>query len=88
MTDLNKRYFLKGLGRCLGRAVSIYHAEYARANEEIEKAGFFDSYESSCALTLAYPDEMILDAARRAGIQTENRETIDICRELFEQGEL
>lgn len=85
MTDLNKRYFLQNLARCVGRAVAVYHREYCKAEQEAEKVSFFDSYESSYALTLAYPDDLIMDAAQRAGIETEGKEKLEICRELFER---
>ena len=55
--------------------------EEARRKEEFDR--FFDSYESSYALTLAYPDDILIETARRNGIETENRSKIDIVKELF-----
>ncbi len=46
---------------------------------------FFDSYESSYALTLAYPDEILMETARKEGIAVEGREKNAIVRELFEK---
>ena len=55
--------------------------EEADQKEEFDK--FFDSYESSYALTLAYPDEILLETARHYGIETEGRKKNDIVKELF-----
>lgn len=44
---------------------------------------YFDSYESSYALTLAYPDDILLETARKNGVETEGREKNDIIKELF-----
>jgi len=84
MTDNSRRqflskYFLHQVGRCLrGFEDGI---EEARQKEEFDL--FFDSYESSYALTLAYPDEILLETARQYGIETEGRKKIDIVKELF-----
>jgi hypothetical protein len=44
---------------------------------------FFESYESSYALTLAYPDELLMETARQEGVEVEGREKIEIVKELF-----
>ena len=46
---------------------------------------YFDSYESSYALTLAYPDEILIETARQSGIRTDGREKNEIIKELFEK---
>ncbi|MGB9616718.1 MAG: hypothetical protein ACPL7J_05300 [Desulfomonilaceae bacterium] len=46
---------------------------------------FFESYESSYPLTLGYPDDILFETAKRAGIKTEGREKRDIVKELFEK---
>lgn len=51
--------------------------------EELDQ--FFKTYETSYALTLAYPDELILASARKCGIETENRNKSDIIKDLFMQ---
>jgi hypothetical protein len=50
------------------------------------KGDFFDSYEMSYSLTLAYPREMFEQMARDQGIPYEGVETIDIARELYRRG--
>lgn len=44
---------------------------------------YFASYESCNSLTLAYPDEILIETARNAGIKVDGREKIDIVKELF-----
>jgi len=84
MTDNSKRrflskYFLHQVGRCLrGFEGGI---EEACQKEEFDR--FFESYESSYALTLAYPDDILIETARKYGIETENRPKKDIVKELF-----
>ena len=46
---------------------------------------FFESYESSYALTLAYPDDILIETAHQHGIDTEGREKNEIIKELFEK---
>lgn len=46
---------------------------------------FFKSYESSYALTLAYPDDILIATAHQHGIDTEGREKKEIVKELFEK---
>lgn len=55
--------------------------EEARQKAEFDQ--FFDSYESSYALTLAYPDDILLETARKYDIETEDRPKNDIVKELF-----
>jgi hypothetical protein len=47
---------------------------------------FFDSYELSYSLTLAYPREMFEQMARVQGIAYEGVETIEIAKELSRRG--
>lgn len=51
--------------------------------EERTLAEFFESYESSYALTLNYPDEILIETARMQGIEVEGREKIDIVKDMF-----
>jgi Sec-independent protein translocase protein TatA len=88
VTDLSKRSFLRELGRHLGKAVGEFRREAARSREEGQRRSFFDSYESSYALTLAYPQELIEDAARRAGIDPRGKDELQLLRELFQDQEL
>ena len=47
---------------------------------------FFDSYEMSYSLTLAYPREMFEQMARDQGMPYEGVETIDLASELYKRG--
>ena len=67
----------------------------ATINESIEdviddetpgKGDFFDSYEMSYSLTLAYPREMFEQIAREQGLPYEGVETIEIAKELYSRG--
>jgi hypothetical protein len=84
MTDNSRRrflskYFLHQAGRCL----QGFEEGLREARQKAEFDQFFDSYESSYALTLAYPDDILLETARNFGIETENRSKKDIVKELF-----
>jgi len=73
------KYLLHQAGRCLkGFEEGM---EMGRQKAEFDK--FFESYESSYALTLAYPDEILLETAKNCGIETKNRSKRDIVKELI-----
>ena len=81
--DFCKHYFLRQVGEILsGFQKGMQEAERA---EEFDR--YFDSYDSSYALTLAYPDDILLETARQSGIETEGREKKDIVKDLFEKAE-
>jgi hypothetical protein len=50
------------------------------------KGDFFDSYDMSYSLTLAYPREMFEQMARDQGMPYEDIETIELARELNRRG--
>lgn len=50
------------------------------------KGDFFDSYEMSYSLTLAYPREMFEQMARDNNLLYEGVETIEIANELYKRG--
>jgi hypothetical protein len=84
MTDNGRRrflskYFLHQAGRCL----QGFEDGLEEARQKAEFDQFFDSYESSYALTLAYPDDILLETAKKYDIETENRQKKDIVKELF-----
>jgi hypothetical protein len=88
MVDNNKRlFFSKYLLQIAGKAIASFQNGVKSAEEEANFDKFFESYESSHALTLAYPDEILLDSARKAGIKTEGREKSEIVKELFKTRE-
>jgi hypothetical protein len=80
----DRRDFLKGF---LKEATKSFVAGFREGTEQAQTQQdfdeFFDSYESSYALTLNYPDEILIESARKEGIDVEGREKIDIARELF-----
>lgn len=47
---------------------------------------FFDSYENSYSLTLAYPRDMFEQMAEKAGIPHEGRDTLAIAEDLHAKG--
>jgi len=77
----SKRYLLVEVGKVIAAFES--GAQEAKEEEDFEK--FFASYESSYALTLAYPDEILIETARREGIETDGREKIEIVKELLQK---
>lgn len=50
------------------------------------KGDFFDSYEMSYSLTLAYPRELFEQMAREQGMAYEGVETITLATELHKRG--
>ena len=76
-----KRYFL----RQIGNAVDSFREGLEEAQESLAFNDFFESYDSSYALTLAYPDEILIETAHQHGIDTAGREKNEIVKELFEK---
>ena len=86
MVDQNKRnFFRRGWLRQVGEIVSGFQEGMQQADQEIGFDRFFESYDSSYALTLAYPDDLLLETARQHGIETEGREKNEIVKELFKK---
>jgi hypothetical protein len=84
MVDKNKRQFFKrGLLKQVAGIVAGFQEGMATADRMDSFERFFESYESCYALTLAYPDDLLLETARRYGIQTEGRNKKHIIKELF-----
>lgn len=84
--DKSKREFCKKY--FLQQALSIaagFKAGMDSVREKEDFEAFFDSYESSYSLTLAYPDEILLDTARKFGVETKGREKIEIVKELMKK---
>ena len=84
--DKSKREFCKKY--FFQQAVNIaagFRDGVRAAKEKEDFESFFDSYESSYSLTLAYPDEILLDSARKLGVETEGREKIEIVKELLKK---
>jgi hypothetical protein len=84
--DKSKREFCKKY--FFQQAVNIaagFQAGVQAAKEQEDFEAFFDSYESSYSLTLAYPDEILLDTASKFGVETQGREKIEIVKELLKK---
>lgn len=84
MVDHSKRLFFK---RSLIHQIAGFMAGYREGMAEAERKEefdrFFGTYESCYALVLAYPDDILLETARKEGVAVEGREKIDIVKELF-----
>jgi hypothetical protein len=65
--------------------VAGFKAGVQEAKEKEAFDDFFESYESSYALTLAYPDEIMIETARRHGIETQGRGKNEIVKELLKK---
>jgi len=87
MVDESKRrlFSKKYLLQRVGKVMAGYEAGVQEAKEKEDFDKFFGSYESSYALTLAYPDDILLETARREGVETDGREKTAIVKELFEK---
>lgn len=84
MVDKGKRRFLKHFLRDqLADVIGAVHEGMQAADHEDRFDRYFESYESSYALTLAYPDDILLQTARQHGIETDGREKSEIIKELF-----
>ena len=79
--DFCTRYFL----RKIGEVIEGFEAGVEEAEQKEDFDNFFKSYESSYALTLAYPDDILLETAKSHGIKTDGREKNDIVKELLEK---
>lgn len=76
-----KKYFL----RQIGNVVESFGEGLKEAQEDLAFDDFFESYESSYSLTLAYPDDILIETAHQHGIDTDGREKKEIVKELFEK---
>lgn len=84
MVDASRRNFFRGsFLKEVGKVLDGFEAGVQEAREKEEFDRFFESYESSYALTLAYPDDILLETARQYGIETEGREKKEIVKELM-----
>lgn len=84
MIDKNKRQFFKqGILKQVAGIVTGFREGMAAADRKDEFERFFESDESCYALTLAYPDDLLLETAKLHGIETDGRDKKDIIKELF-----
>jgi hypothetical protein len=86
MVDKSKRQFCRTyFWQQAAEIIAGFKAGIREAREKEAFDDFFESYESSYALTLAYPDEIMIATARRYGIETEGREKSEIVKELLKK---
>lgn len=84
MADESKRlFFPRYLRRLMGEVMAAYEEGVKEVNRKTDFERFFESDESSAALTLAYPDDILMETARREGIEITGREKSAIIKELF-----
>jgi hypothetical protein len=83
VADQSRRGFFRDLLRQGARTVAAFNEGREEMRLRQEREAFFSSYESSYAMTLC-EDEVLLDSARMAGIETEGRDRLEIAKELFD----
>jgi len=72
------------LCRGLGAVAGTVKGSLASGDEKVDwdQHDFFSSYETSYSMTLAYPEDLLIESARAAGIPVEGREKLDIVRDM------
>ena len=86
MVDKSKRDFLtRYFPRQLREILAGFQEGMQDAEQKDDFDRYFETYGSSYALTLAYPDDILSETAHRHGIETEGREKNDIVKELFQK---
>jgi len=84
MVDEKRRTFFRDLIREVVRnATAAFESGQEERKREEELDAFFESYESSYALTLCYPDDILIETARMEGVAFEGRERADIVKDLL-----
>ncbi|MBZ0154850.1 MAG: hypothetical protein K8I29_01375 [Alphaproteobacteria bacterium] len=82
---MRRSSFLYDLGREIGSVIKSFEEGKEEVAKAYEKCDFFSSYETSYSLTLAYPDDILVESARRMGIDVEGREKLAIVKEMFDK---
>ena len=85
MDPSRRSFFTRTLVRQIGKTIEGFRDGLQEAETEQSLDEFFDTYESSYSLTLAYPDEILLESARQYRIVIEGRDKKEIVKELFEK---
>ena len=83
MNDGRRKFLTDYPLRQAGKILQGFKAGFEEAEKKEEFDKFFESYESSYALTLAYPDDILLETAKKYDIETEGRDKLDIIKDLF-----
>jgi len=86
MVDQNKRFFCRDyIFQQVKNVVRGFEEGLKEAQDSQAFDEFFGSYETSYALTLAYPDDILMETARQHGIEIRGRDKKEIVKELFEK---
>jgi hypothetical protein len=83
MNDGRRQFLRRGLLRQVAGFVAGFQEGVAAAERKDEFERFFESDESCYALTLAYPDDILMETAKQYGIETDGRDKKEIVKELF-----
>jgi hypothetical protein len=84
MGEVSRRHFItRGLLRQVAGILAGFEEGRIEAERKETFDRYFDSYESCYALVLAYPEDVLLETARRHGVPTEGREKKEIVKDLF-----
>jgi hypothetical protein len=86
MADQGRRHFFSDVLREGAKVLAGFRQGLQEAEQEARTEAYFDSYQSSYALTLC-EEELLLDSARQAGIETEDRDRNEVAKELFAKQE-
>lgn len=84
MSTSNRRGFFHELLRQGARTIAAFEEGMEEARAEKDYRDFFKSYENSYALTLC-EEELLLQSAEQAGIDTKDHDRNRIARELFDK---
>ena len=73
-----------GMCRALGEFTGAVKGSLPSDQETFrwDKQDFFSSYETSYSMTLAYPEDLLLESARAAGIPVEGRDKLAIVKDM------
>jgi len=72
----------RGVGAVVGTVKGSLGLDSDDPAANWEKQDFFASYETSYSMTLAYPEDLLIESARAVGIPVEGREKLDIVRDM------
>jgi hypothetical protein len=82
--DKSKRQFLRrGLMNQVAGFVAGFQEGVSTVGRREEFERFFESDESCYALSLAYPEDILIQTAKRYGIETDGHDKKEIVKELF-----
>lgn len=73
-----------GMCRALGEFTGAVRGSLPVDQESFrwDKQDFFSSYETSYSMTLAYPEDLLFESARAAGIPVDGRDKLSIVKDM------